>query len=421
MVVGRPRWWALATCLAAVAAALSPAPVQSQDSCVDCHEGLRDPRLRNAVTDLRASVHAEADLGCSSCHGGNPDVSTVQAHDRSRGFQSRIEAASMPETCGSCHADEERFAGEDHLPTDQLAGYLESVHGRAFVEGNTKAAACWDCHGHHRVLPPDDPESTVHPSHVVETCARCHGSEAIMSGSELPTDQARQWRRSAHGQAHAEWVAAGNGAGDGDEHPPACIDCHGEHEVDAGEEAVSACSGCHEGAWEAFEASPHREAFARKGFLPCVECHGSHEIAPADPTLVGLDRDAACQRCHRAGQEMADTIRELAEAQLEAETAAQRARDSLEGDRSEEDEALLHSLDDHAHELRMAIHGLDRERIAEATAELEATANAVLGRAPEVKQRDERQERLRVVIIGGTASVAVALLGLVMWARRRSM
>jgi len=347
-------------------------------------------------------------------------VDTVQAHDRSMGFQSRIEAASIPETCGSCHADEERFEGDGELPTDQLAGYLESVHGRAFVEGNTRAASCWDCHGHHRVLPPDDPDSTVHASQVVETCARCHASDTVMSGTGLPTDQARQWRRSAHGQAHAEWLAGATDAAESEEHPPACIDCHGEHEVEEGEEAVSACSGCHADAWEAFEASPHREAFARKGFLPCVECHGSHEIAAADPSLVGLDRDAACRRCHRAGQEMSSTIRELAEAQLAAETAAGRARASLEGELSGEERALLHSLDDHAHELRMAIHGLDRERIAAATSELEATANAVLGRSPEVKKRDEKQERLRVVVIGGAASVAVALFGIVLWTRRRS-
>lgn len=396
---------------------------RAEESCVACHRELRDPRLRSPVTDLAASVHGDQDVGCSNCHGGNPEVHTVAAHDRSMGFRSRIEAAAMPETCGSCHSDPNRFRDEPDLPTDQLDRYLSSVHGKAFQAGNSNAAACWDCHGHHLVLRPDDPRSTVYPGNVADTCGHCHENPAIMAGSGLPTDEARQWRRSVHGQAFARWIAAGGPeeTEEGEEHPPTCNDCHGEHDVEHGEAAVSACEGCHEDAWEAFRASPHEEAFANKGFLPCVGCHGSHEIQPADASLMGVDRDAACRRCHRAGQEMAGKIRRLAQAQASAERQAAEARRSLEGEEnlSADERELLHALREHSHHLRIAIHTLDEDRIVPATQELERTAAAIMERAPKVVQRDERKDRLRVVVIGGTASLVVALLGLVLWVKRQ--
>jgi len=32
--------------------------------------------------------------------------------------------------------------------------YLDSYHGKAFTLGDEKTAACYDCHGGHRILPP---------------------------------------------------------------------------------------------------------------------------------------------------------------------------------------------------------------------------------------------------------------------------
>lgn len=187
------------------------------------------------------------------------------------------------------------------------------------------------------------------------------------------------------------------------------------------EEAVEACTGCHDEAWEAFRASPHREAFERKGFLPCVECHGSHEVRAVDVTLIGVERQASCRRCHRRGQEMADTIQELARRQEKAEAKARKARRSLEdaapGPRSDE---ALESLENETRELRIAIHSLDEQRIVQATEELQRTASKILERAPEETEKDTSEWRARAVVLGATLVAAIGLIGLALWSRRKS-
>jgi hypothetical protein len=40
--------------------------------------------------------------------------------------------------------------------------------------GGSLTAKCSDCHTPHGNLPADDPASSVHPSNLLETCARCH-------------------------------------------------------------------------------------------------------------------------------------------------------------------------------------------------------------------------------------------------------
>ncbi len=53
--------------------------------------------------------------------------------------------------------------------------YLESYHGKNYRLGYPeKVAGCTDCHTAHYVLPHDDPNSSLNPENLVETCAKCH-------------------------------------------------------------------------------------------------------------------------------------------------------------------------------------------------------------------------------------------------------
>jgi hypothetical protein len=419
--VSLPRTRRLPAAMACALLLASAAPTSAEEGCVQCHESLRNPILRAPVDDRRQSVHYAPGVGCSDCHGGNPRASTVGAH-RTADFLSRIQASSMPEVCGTCHGDESRFA-ESQLPTDQLTGYRLSVHGEAFAAGNWRAASCWDCHGNHLVLSPRDPGSRVHPANVADTCGGCHSSREVMEGSELPTDQERKWRQSVHGKAHAKWLAEGGPTGEEEaqDHPPTCNDCHGEHAMAAPEHAVQACIGCHEDAWEAFRNSPHQEPFERKGFLPCVECHGSHDVRSVDASLVGIDHDAACRRCHRAGQEMALTIGRLAQLQEQAEAEVRKARFGARGGNggAEHDEALA-LLEQRERALRIAIHSLDEERIRTAAQALMDAASRVRGRQAEVSADDAVGRRLRHVAIGSASMACLGLLALILgrWVRK---
>src|SRR6185295_13783266 len=51
------------------------------------------------------------------------------------------------------------------------------------------AANCGSCHGYHKILPSSDPASTIHQSHLVETCGKCHrGANEKFSLSKVHVD-----------------------------------------------------------------------------------------------------------------------------------------------------------------------------------------------------------------------------------------
>ncbi|HMP84586.1 MAG TPA: hypothetical protein PKA41_17970, partial [Verrucomicrobiota bacterium] len=56
-------------------------------------------------------------------------------------------------------------------------------HGKAMALGKPNVApdvaACYDCHGHHDVLPPSNPQSRLSSTNIVATCAQCHPGATI--------------------------------------------------------------------------------------------------------------------------------------------------------------------------------------------------------------------------------------------------
>ena len=87
--------------------------------------------------------------------------------------------------CGRCHEDAK-------------ATYLDSYHGKAYVLGDTKTAVCSQCHGGHRILPADNPESTVSKQNVVATCGKCHPGAnenfADFRSHVDPSDPSSSWQ-----------------------------------------------------------------------------------------------------------------------------------------------------------------------------------------------------------------------------------
>ena len=67
----------------------------------------------------------------------------------------------MVRQCGRCHEAES-------------ATFFDTLHGKVSRLGDEAAAKCYDCHGTHNILPPDDPGSTLSHTNVVKTCAKCH-------------------------------------------------------------------------------------------------------------------------------------------------------------------------------------------------------------------------------------------------------
>jgi hypothetical protein len=242
-----------------------------------------------------ASVHGAGGYACVQCH------TTIREYPHPE-----LEAGSLREvalqfypTCEQCHSG-------------NYALTLDSVHQAALEGGNQNAAVCTDCHNPHYQGRLTDaatgdllPEARVH---IPQTCARCHS--AIYD----------QYKQSVHGSALI---------GEGNPDVPACIDCHGVHDIgDPTTEAFrlaspQLCGRCHTDqplmdkygistdVLDTYLADFHGTTVqlfehaspAEPTNKPvCYDCHGVHNILAASDPQKGLQVKenvlAACRRCH---------------------------------------------------------------------------------------------------------------------------
>lgn len=124
------------------------------ETCTACHAGIQKTYAGSIHGQLLAKGDERAPV-CTDCH---------TAHDIERPSNAHFKATS-DQHCGKCHED-------------RLENYHESYHGKAMALGTANVApdvaACYDCHGHHDVLPVSDSRSMLSPEHLVETCRKCH-------------------------------------------------------------------------------------------------------------------------------------------------------------------------------------------------------------------------------------------------------
>ena len=279
---------AVAGALAAPARAQQPV---SSERCVECHSGLSDPRLSDPVRSFEDNdVHAARGFGCLACHGG------AAGRTAPMGFLSKPERRDIPALCGRCHSDG-TFMREYNpsLRTDQVSEYYTSVHGQRLREFNDpNVATCIDCHPPHGIRPPGDPESTVHPLNVANTCGRCHSDPQRMAQYGIPTDQQAQHRTSIHGQMLFQ---------DGNVSAPTCNDCHGNHgAAPPGVNSIrNVCGQCHATMADFFAKSGHIEIFENAGLPGCETCHGNHAIEPTSDELLAQRSESVCGQCHQPG------------------------------------------------------------------------------------------------------------------------
>ena len=102
------------------------------------------------------SMPRRVDHPCTSCHGDAHQIVTKTDP------QSPVYPLNIPKTCGSCHGNE-AMAKKYHLP-NVYALYIDSIHGFALgKEGLLVAANCTSCHGSHKILSHNDPQSSDLP------------------------------------------------------------------------------------------------------------------------------------------------------------------------------------------------------------------------------------------------------------------
>ncbi len=347
-----------------------PAVSDSTYGCIICHADKRRA--------FSQGVHAERDIRCERCHGGDPTaIEIMPAHaGRFLGTPTKLETVRL---CSECHADPDQMR-QFGLSADQLAEFRTSRHGQLLLEArNDDAPTCTDCHDAHLIRRTADARSEAHPTNIPFTCATCHEDEALMGRYGIPTDQLERYRAGAHGIAVFE---RRNFAA------PTCIGCHGSHAAlpPRTREVTDVCGHCHQTLAHEFYAGPHGAAARRQAIPGCLACHSNHGTE-----RIAFDAIAdLCASCHGEESTMSTLGRALQEEILRAEEELHLAAEAIEemaaSGRPVEDErfryvaaftafqqfaATQHSLDiEHAEELGRQVRS--NTGVIRATAEAHA-------------------------------------------------
>jgi len=275
----------------------------SNDFCLACHqeEGIKITLGKESLpvtinpTQFGLSVHSQEGIACADCHTGISDY----PHPNVKVKNTRDFTLSFLDTCKNCHED-------------QYTKVQDSVHQRAFDEGNKNAATCADCHDPHtqtRLTGKTSGELT--PSarlDIPKTCAKCH--RGIYDS----------YKYSVHGNALTQ---------EDNTDVPTCISCHGVHNIQD-PTAITfrnstpfLCAKCHTDSTimdkygistnvlNSYVADFHgttvklfEEEFPGQPTNKpvCTDCHGVHDIAKVGNSETGIAMQenllTKCQRCH---------------------------------------------------------------------------------------------------------------------------
>ncbi len=387
-------------------------PGQVTDSCWGCH---RDDK---AGREHRAGIHYAFGIGCADCHGGDPTkAKREEAESEKAGFKAGFSPFDIPELCAKCHGKSE-FVKRSRMKRNPFEEYKQGVHAEAlWQKEERRAPQCVTCHGAHRVLWVDDPESPAHPANVNRTCAKCHGRAEYKEVFGFDTEIPAKVARSVHG-LKGPWNPGLN--------LPTCASCHGAHwnfqpklvEAFGVQEVFEVCGMCH---------TPERAAFGKdnphfRKEVACSKCHGPHEIKPPTPALF---RDPkVCAACHdpkkRADDPALDYISRVLKAVAPVEQSIARSREALikleaagfrpdaEAERvNRAERALLTGFGLVQHRLHRLRSLRELEAAGEQATAAEAAVLAVRGR-----------HRWTRIVLWGAAAYAALMAG-IFWFRRR--
>ncbi|MHB0959404.1 MAG: cytochrome b/b6 domain-containing protein [Pirellulaceae bacterium] len=276
-----------------------------ENMCVMCHGSAEvwdetTQHLYVRAEDLTHDIHWKKGILCQECHGGNAESTDLRtAHAIEDGFRKIEKPADEPAFCGYCHADQEKMKSfESDSPITLVEDFLGSVHGEHLQKvGDDTSATCTSCHARHTMRAKGDPESSVAPQALVNTCGHCH-------------DEARQELLMSEHKA----VGLKNGAGVAG--ALSCAACHHEdpHQMRRVDDMkspvfvpnqVETCGHCHEAAWDEYRISVHGQGLENSGLIKtavCANCHGAHGILKAEDPASRLNSTNVadtCGACHR--------------------------------------------------------------------------------------------------------------------------
>lgn len=273
-------------------------------ACVDCHQ---PHKVRKVFY-----TQGMADADCLKCHEKSDLKATdgrsmfVQRKDHQRSRHARVACAqchsgvnvSLERPCASLVREVD--CGACHTAVAQE--YVQSMHGRLLVKGDSNAPSCKECHGTHAILGRLQSNSPTFPTNVPRLCAACH-REGQKAAARYKGPQHRiieSYTDSIHGKGLLK---------SGLTVTATCTNCHSAHHVLPRtdpkstvhrENVPATCGSCHHGIQEEFEQSIHHQMVGKtKAQLPvCNDCHNTHTIRRADADGFKLEIMEKCGRCH---------------------------------------------------------------------------------------------------------------------------
>jgi cytochrome b subunit of formate dehydrogenase len=158
--------------------AIAQSGLVAAPTCADCHSA----HAVHPVSDPESPVHRDKiTQTCGRCH-----VGILKIYEKSIHGQKSLAGDDKAPVCTDCHTSHEiiqpnavafKLASGDRCGKcheDRIEHYRETFHGKALTLGRSSVAACYDCHGHHDVLPVSDPKSHLAGDHKLKTCQQCH-------------------------------------------------------------------------------------------------------------------------------------------------------------------------------------------------------------------------------------------------------
>ncbi len=270
-------------------------PNISDASCLKCHEKYDIHKIENGKTttltvnkaDINNSVHEN--ISCVKCHS---DVSTHLS--RPCETVSRVD-------CSNCHAEVSNI-------------YMESGHGKAYINGDKNTPYCTDCHGTHKSKSRYDDTSPTYRANIPKLCGECHTNDgkANATANLHEKDALPDYSSSIHGRGLSEKGLVVSAV---------CTDCHSSHYILGEEDERSSihkknipatCASCHKGIYDEYILSDHgiastKAAEGHYDYPTCVDCHSSHFIGSTTDKKFDDEMLQQCGSCH---EETAETYLE---------------------------------------------------------------------------------------------------------------
>lgn len=367
---------------------------EAKPSCLTCHS--------KTGMEFGQSVHSKMDISCTTCHGGDPQDIEMSAHSKAKGFKGSIPREKIPALCASCHSNSS-LMHQYGISTSQYKDYLTSKHGIDFLKGDTKVAVCTDCHLSHRILPSDNPVSSVSRVNVAKTCSACHSDKALMSKYNLPFDQYKKYKESIHGKALLD---------QGNLSSATCTSCHGSHSAlpPGISEIENVCGRCHSKTRDMFVKSPHQKPAQKSKMSQCISCHSVHDIKRASVEMI----PDVCLKCHQKNSAQiarADEIKNhiISAQEHLSKTGGEIKEAGKTGLDTSEMDVMLKEANTDLLELAVVQHTLDISQIEKYSTQAESISDVIIGKIKDIYE-GYKIRKMSLIFIWGFILAVIILL-----------